>query len=355
MSSALQLVFVVGYPRSGTTLLATLLDRHSHIAATPETHFFNKVIPAKAESNDLHDAKKSIDHFLASTRVADLGLTANDFSALLEQRECTWRDIFSRALSIYGEQRAATIVVEKTPFHMAKVGQILEWYPDAKIIHITRDGRDSVMSLIEATWTHNNLRRHAANWRWQMKLMRKFRQVNPNKIYELRYEQLLSDPETSLRGVCEYIGVEFEISQLEIKTVGNAITAWESGWKGKAADRLDQSRIQAWQRTVSNAQRYTLNSMMGVELRQYGYPDTGVRDYEVPVLVRAKNLLLNPIHLAVFHPTIKDLLARPKPVSYLLRMRTERILSREKNRANARLNRNINPAQSAITPRQQRR
>lgn len=324
-------VFVVGFARSGTTLLATLLDRHSCIAATPETHFFNVVIPANARLNTRYDAKKSIAHFLANERVADLSLTVDDFSVLLQQDKCTWRDIYSHALALYGERRGAKIVVEKTPGHMTKIDTILDWYPDAKIIHIVRDGRDSVLSLMRVDWAHDNLRRHSANWRWETKRMRRFREVSPNNIYELNYESLLGEPEACLRRVCEFIGVDFEASQLDATTEGNAIPAWESGWKLKAAETIDPSRIQAWRKTATDFQRYTMNSIMGPALREYGYQDSGASDYGRPALIRAKNYLLNTVFLVLQHPRVKAL-ARVKPVSHVRRRRLARSIEQYKRR-----------------------
>lgn len=318
-----QIVFVVGFARSGTTLLATLLDRHSQIAATPETHFFSQVLPSNVGPDDLQDSEKSVDSFLAAKRTADLGLAPSDFQAILERGLCTWRDVFSHALAAYAGRHGARILVEKTPAHMTKVPRMLAWYPDAKVIHIVRDGRDAVLSLLRAPWTHSNLRRHARTWRWCVKRMKRFRRMFPDRILEVRYEMLLAHPENTMRTVCEFIGIPFEASQLEPGDAQRTVPDWESEWKSKAATELDPSRIQAWKRTATPKQRWIMNSMMGGALRENGYDETSLEG--CPLFTRIANALLNAVFLVAYHPALKPAFATVKRALAAMGLPTDRI------------------------------
>lgn len=323
MSQSPQIVFVVGFARSGTTLLATLLDRHSRIAATPETHFFDMVLPRGTRATDRFEADGIVAQFLDSERVRDLELTREDFAALVENASCTWRDVFSRALASYGARYRADIVVEKTPAHLTKVPQLLEWYPDAKTVHIVRDGRDAVLSLLRAPWSHNNVRRHARMWRWCMKRMARYRRAWPERMYEVRYEALLERPEETLRAIDAFIGVEFEPAQLGPAVAQRTVPAWESEWKAKAAAELDASRVQAWKRDATPAQRWAMNSMMGGALRGNGYGDTTLDG--CPLAARIGNAVLNAAFLIAYHPALKPAFVAVKRALRAAGVPTDRI------------------------------
>ncbi|NUM53868.1 MAG: sulfotransferase [Candidatus Hydrogenedentes bacterium] len=323
MPQQVQIVFVVGFARSGTTLLATLLDRHSQMAATPETHFFDEVLPRGARPDTARDAAVLVSSFLGSARVRDLGLTSEDFANLVERRTCSWRDLFSHALAVYAGRHRAPIVVEKTPAHMTKVSQILEWYPDAKVIHILRDGRDAVLSLLRAPWTHSNLRRHARTWRWCVKRMARSQRAHPARIFEVRYEALLAHPDDTLRSVCDFIGVKFEPAQLRPADAQRTVPEWESEWKAKAAAELDPARIQAWKRTATPKQRWIMNSMMGGALRERGYGETSLADCPLPT--RVANAFLNAIFLAAYHPAMKPAFAGVKRALKFFGLPTDQI------------------------------
>ncbi len=227
----------------------------------------------------------------------------DDFAPLLDRKACSWRDVYSHALGLYAARNGARIIAEKTPAHITKIPRILDWYPDAKIVHIVRDGRDAVLSLLRAPWTHSNLRRHARNWRWCIKRMARFRQRYPERILEIRYEELLMDTENTLRDVSNFIGVGFEPNQLQPGAAIGPIPNWEAEWKEKASAELDPSRIQAWKQDASVAQRWVMNSMMGRVLQENGYDDTSLAD--CPKLLRVKNEAVNTCFLIAYHPTLK--------------------------------------------------
>ena len=253
----------------------------------------------------------------------DLGLVPDDFAELTQRQQTTWRDVFTHALSVYAARHGADVVVEKTPAHMTKVPQLLAWYPDAKVVHILRDGRDAVLSLLRAPWSHNNVRRHARMWRWCIKRMERYRREHDAHILEVRYEDLLARPEETLRTVCGFIGVAYDPAQLEPGGAQRTVPAWESEWKAKAAKELDPSRIQAWKRAATPAQRWTMNAMMGETLRACGYDDTALDG--CPPTTRAANAILNAAFLLAYHPALKPAFVTVKRALRVVGVPTDRI------------------------------
>lgn len=136
-----------------------------------------------------------------------------------------------------------------------------------------------------------------------MKRMESFRQQYPQRILEIRYEELLTDTENTLRKLSSFIGVGFEPAQVQPGGAAGPIPNWEAEWKEKASAGLDPSRIQAWKRDAGLAQRWVMNSMMGRVLGENGYNDTSLAD--CPKLVRVKNGAANACFLVAYHPMLK--------------------------------------------------
>jgi hypothetical protein len=160
-------VFIVGCERSGTTLLAVLLDRHSQLAITPETHFFLRMIgrPRPANCRDLTTHEQFLNQLFSNDRMKDLALDRAAVTARFQTRPATAPALFQCILEEYAAMHGKPRAGEKTPLHIWYVPQIIEWFPDAKIIGIVRDGRDVVRSMLAAPWTTDKrLRPHCLNW-----------------------------------------------------------------------------------------------------------------------------------------------------------------------------------------------
>jgi hypothetical protein len=168
-------------------------------------------------------------------------------------------------------------VGEKTPYHLWHVPLLLEWYPEARVIGIVRDGRDVVRSILKAPWTaQRRLRPHCLKWIRCAHAAEKFAAQYPGRFKLLRFEDLLTHAEKELRAVDAFLGLDFEPSQLVADNKTDVIPSWESGWKAKAVEAPDVSRIGAWKKSVSEKDRRIMNLMMGKDLERLGYGDTDV-------------------------------------------------------------------------------
>ncbi len=283
-------LFVVGCERSGTTLLTVMLGRHREIAMMPETHFFLRVVPRATHRPATHE--EILRRFWDSPRAADIGLDAEAIRSRFAGESPTYSNLFRTLLELYAERWGKPLAGEKTPFHLLRIPLILRSFPDARIVCIVRDGRDVVRSILGAPWTaHRSLRRQAWKWTRCARLARRFLRDYPQQFEVIRYEDLVRDPEMVLRRVNAFLGVDFDAAQLDAGGSSPAVPAHERSWKANAVERPDESRISAWQQHVTEAERLIMNSMMGAELRTFGYGETELP--AVSVLQRAKNAVLN--------------------------------------------------------------
>ncbi len=262
-----QPILIVGHPRSGTTMLASLLGRHSNIAMPPETMFFFDVFD---ESIEIIDHERLVDHAMQSSRIVDLGL---DRQALLDEfrmHECSMQSLFESILVSYCKKSGKSRPGEKTPLHLLWVPIILNWFPEAKFVCIVRDGRDVVNSLLQVPWSHKNLYKHCFDWSRNVFVAMKLEREKPDKFKIVKYEDILYDSQRELLSICEFIGEEYQHDMLSADASSGTVPAWEAQWKEKANSGVDKNNFGKW-KGLPHEVKNTINVIMNSALHVMGY------------------------------------------------------------------------------------
>ena len=210
--------FVVGVNRSGTTLLRMMLDSHPELTIPPETHFIPllfKTMKERRKEGNRMTATEVSDFLAEHRRWGDFGL---DKAALRERLESEGklrtRSVLRAFYELYAESQGKTRYGDKTPGYVKQMGIVQRSLPEVRFIHLIRDGRDVALSR-EGRMTAEDLsvERHAKIWK--RRIGRARRQQNRVKHYlEVRYEDLIADPESVLREVCEFIELPYDPAML---------------------------------------------------------------------------------------------------------------------------------------------
>ncbi len=214
-NAAFRPCFIVGNERSGTTLLTVLLGRHSQLATTPETHFLS-LIPRKSIGR-IPTHSELLDRLFASPHTVDMKINRDRLTEHFGRYPADYASLFRALLEEYAAEHAPgkTRIGEKTPLHLLGVPTLLEWYPEAKIVCIVRDGRDVVLSLLNMSWNpEHRLRPLCMNWIRLLKIAEGYRTRFPEQFLLIRYEDLLDQPEQLLKQVDAFLGLPFEPEQL---------------------------------------------------------------------------------------------------------------------------------------------
>lgn len=247
------LVVIGGSPRSGTTLLRSILGRHSQIHAGAETTVFLRRISSPADLAERLDWNAAdIEHW-QHTSPGQAQFVARCAAAVLARAgKAVW--------------------VEKTPHNVRRFGFVHRHFPRARLVHVVRDGRDVVCSLrreafskIEhAAWDSPEAARACA-LQWRRAVAAGLRWRGHPAYHEIRYEDLVRTPEPVLRALLDFLGLPWEPAML------TAVPAADDGHETKAASRIFRHSIGRWQSDLPSVDRAAIGPLVQPVLVRLGY------------------------------------------------------------------------------------
>lgn len=203
-------VFLVGFPRSGTTLLEQALAAHPNIVALEEA-------PTLADAYQ---------EFLKTD--AGCGRLARLDAAEVAR----WRANYWRVVRQHGAEPKCRVFLDKAPAGTLNLPLVARLFPTARILFAVRDPRDVVLSCVmnafqmnALTYEFTSLTTTATCYAAAMRLGEIYRRVLPLELREVPYEALLEDFFGELAAICKYVGVEFrpEIADVEGASRGRTV------------------------------------------------------------------------------------------------------------------------------------
>jgi Sulfotransferase family len=261
-------LLILGVRRSGTTLLRVMLDRHSQLAVPDETYF----VPQLA---DRHLRRVDPDSFLDDVRrVVDWDLPLGEVRSRLQDGMPVGEAI-GTVYAAYAEQQGKPRWGDKTPMYMQNLHLLERLFPDARFVHLIRDGRDAALSflamprgIVTETWMHPDTPADfAAQWRTEVAAARRLGRRVGSRYLEVRYEDLVDDVEAVLRRICAFAGLEYEPAMADY--AGNVDVSAQPHQQ-----RLKQpptKGVRNWRDQMPAADVAAFECVAGDLLRQLGY------------------------------------------------------------------------------------
>ncbi len=263
-------IFVVGHPRSGTTLLASMLGRHPDIVSTPESLYLNMVrfMVAPALSRGADAVLKTIENSPMRFLVLDRDRLLAALKALDVLDECS---VFQVVLEEFRAADGKPRLLEKTPLHLRGMDELFEWFPDARMLWIMRDGRACVASLIKVDWATSDPVALAWQWVRNVSMGRMLAAEWPEQVHMVRYEDLIADAQSAMPPVMEFLEVAPSEAIFDHDREVRTVKPTETSWKGNVARPLMPGRAEAWRKDLSPEVILELETIMGPLLTEYGY------------------------------------------------------------------------------------
>jgi Sulfotransferase family len=212
-------LFIVGCARSGTTLVHRIVDAHPEIAITPEMHWITR----QFKSRNRLVTPEVVSELSRHKRFAQFEIPHEQFEGLLVSGEALPYPAFlNRVFGLYAKIKNKPLVGNKTPAYVRSIATLHALWPEAKFVHIIRDGRDVCLSVLNwkkgertagryASWEEDPVSTTAL---WWERKVRKAREdgaaLGPGLYHEMHYEALVEDPERECKRLCEFLGVRYE-------------------------------------------------------------------------------------------------------------------------------------------------
>lgn len=267
-------IFIFGSARSGTSLLSRIINSHPRISVPFESHLYDTFYPWLKYYGDLNLSKnreRLVDDILSIECMRDwsprpdrecvlAAVSQNNFAGIVDGLIRSWS--ISQGKKRWGE---------KTPAHAFFWREILNDFPNCKVIHIVRDGRDSSLSLKNARFGPKHYYHLAQAWVKYLQVIENLKsRIDSSSFYEVRYEDLLSNTDTKSREICDFLEEDFSEEMLSFYTNNNPYPTDKDNLKNLAKPIIS-SNSNKWKSSMSPRDMRIFESVAGPYLEAYGY------------------------------------------------------------------------------------
>ena len=220
--SNIPMFFILGRPRSGTTLLASLFDAHPNVVLPFECPLiinihskYSKITNWNEDlirefSHDVYNQRKFTGWRLSEKEIFDHLINysgGNSFETIIKALYIKFNSFFDKS--------EIQIIGDKNPVYSIYPEKLLKLFPSAKFIHLTRDYRDNILSIKKVDFEAPITALLAFRWRFAEKTIYKAKIKFPDSFYSIRYEDLVRNPQKYLMDICVFLGINYDKSVLE--------------------------------------------------------------------------------------------------------------------------------------------
>jgi len=271
-------VFVVGVPRSGTTVFSVKMSEATGITMSPETHFMPEVY-AHLKHLDLSETKavdSVLNRFCSGRWFADMaletGLIKDEFMQC-EHRD--WPALFTTILRLYAAKNGSSRWGEKTPGHYRFVAELLEWYSNCHVIFVIRDPRAVVASNLRAPFSPSYSWFVARRWREMWDIYKTH--SADKRVSLIRYEDFVMDTERVLEDVKELLCVEAgpKVCEQTVSGGETELKGWREQHLQSAFGEVNPDAMERWREQLSPYDVWITEKYAGIDLVQCGYEPAG--------------------------------------------------------------------------------
>jgi hypothetical protein len=268
-------VFVLGCPRSGTTLVQVMLHSHPSIAIPPENRYVMPLYRRRRGFGDLEERanREAVAEFILARRrrFRDLGLPRKRIRAMIADGPPTIGSAIGLVLRAYAERFERPRWGDKRPHYSHFVGPLLRMFPDAQIVHVIRDPRDCVASLKHAPWWNRSTYHAIATWAGAIDHVAEAARRWPGVVVSVRYERLVSDPETEARSLCAALGEEYAPAMADPREAAAVAVPERKHWHAYTRVSPTTERIGAWTGELERWEAALCDTVLGERMRALGY------------------------------------------------------------------------------------
>ena len=292
-------VFIGGCHRSGTTLLGALLGAHPSCLTTPESQFKTDALSGvglPANNTELQGVLKSV---LKARSFARWGVNGTMLERADGEEWRDYADFLRQLVKGYGPQAGRSsfeLWVDHTPKNVRHLTTLFSLFPNARAIHIVRDGRGVAASVLPLDWGPNTIIAAAHWWIHHIAFgLAAETFYGENRVLRVRYEDLVTKPKAELERICEWLDIEY-VGEMS-RGGGFKFAAGFFRYHPLIHEEPDASRATAWKNALSAREIRTFESRACDLLSFLGYQEL-YRDARTAAPERFRTMLLEPLLMA---------------------------------------------------------
>ena len=261
--------FIVGSARSGTTLLRLMLNAHPEVAIPPESRFITELWTGhdEVEVDPLLSELEANDRFqtwelpIAAVRRELDGRSSARYVEVMEAAYTA----FSRA---HGKRRWG----DKTPRYVRHISLLARLWPDARFIHLIRDGRNVALSYADVPFGPKNVATAATLWSGRVQAgLRDGRPLGGKRYLEINYEDLVEDPKGEIGDLCGFLDLEFDDGMLNYtEGLGEAVLSRGTIYNPNVR-QSPNPRLRSWEQSMPDDHVEIFEAVAGDVLSELGY------------------------------------------------------------------------------------
>ncbi|MGE0683392.1 MAG: sulfotransferase [Candidatus Binatia bacterium] len=264
-------IFIGGCERSGTTLLGAMLGSHSSCLCVPEMKFKMEMLQfADNGVNGSVEPASRVEKLARRSSFRIWGLSLNEIIA--PSRTLAGRELIEWTVLAYGQKMGKTapaIWIDHTPANIKYAWTLFQAFPDAHLIHIIRDGRAVAASLLPLDWGPNEIDSAARYWAAALAYGLATEAAWPERVIQVRYENLVEEPTTTLKRLCAALSLSYEPAMCQ--GTGFQVPPYTAKQHALVGTLPEPTRITAWERQLTARQIEIFESITADLLKMLRY------------------------------------------------------------------------------------
>jgi len=271
-------VFVLGCPRSGTTVLYHMLLSAGNFAVyRAESNVLNLLAPKFGDLRSAHNRRRLLDSWLRSKLFRVTGLEVGEIEQKIMDECRTPIDFLRITMEETARKQGVERWADSTPEHLLHIPEIHRELPEAQVIHIIRDGRDVALSYVKQNWAyplpwdkHEHLSVAGIYWEWIVRRGREYGRRMGANYREVRFENLVEHPRESLAELGEFIGQDLDYERIQSAGIGS-VSDPNTSFQGEGG-RGGFHPVGRWKTKLSSEEIVNFETLVGDFLEELGYP-----------------------------------------------------------------------------------
>ncbi len=264
-------IFIGGLERSGKTYMRLMLSAHPQLFFSCRTNLWTSYHNRYGDLNKKDNLQLCLADFAKSKHIRSLTLDYSRLKWDLETGPVSYGRLFALIHEHHAESIGKSRWGDQTEFIESCADKIFFAYPNAKIIHMLRDPRDRYESMLHKPHRRGRLGVATARWHTSTVLAQKNQDKYSERYKVIRYESMVTNPETTLKETCEFLGENFFPEMLQMQN--------ETRFAGQVSDKADELNrplttqyIGCYHNGLSTRDVAYIQKQTGKLMLTFGYP-----------------------------------------------------------------------------------